>query len=407
MDRALVRAVQQISPQRNAREIVASLTDNQREQIARALRFGVNEVRNVASSLGLAWARYRADENIQDTDRHETWVRRQLDFEAQDRALVLHEKAHSSQNTMEGASESASMVTPVGKKGGGSQETPITPQQPHYGLPDTQTVILPYTQYLSVIPGLLNNYTMTDFSLRMTSVTDILPEALVLPVASAVFARGLYNKVAPTGAGGNWQSTLVDFPATTTAGAPNAERPAWRTFWQKLYQFYTVLGCEYELTFVNSRSTIDATAVIAYGFDTYSTTASGNVFPVGKTMYEMENWKGLRWKSVQGDGDFSQDGNTTTIKGYYKPGQAHRNVNNDEDVKTWTAVGSNPSLAETLRIFIGRGAFSDVDALPINVRCKLRYIVQYKDPVEQLTWPHTGQTQVAISVGNDLLATAS
>lgn len=403
----LVRAVQAISPEQNARRIIRSLSPDQLNQLRRVVPNGIQAVRDVANSLGLAWARQRADDAIEDADM-EGHIGPELDQIAISNAARRLD--FSSTNTMEGASASALVVSKAaagdgGKKG--SQETPITPQKPHYGLQDTSTVILPFTQYLSVIPGTFNDYTMVDFSLRLTSLTDILPTALVLPTAGGAFTKGLFNAVTPTGAGSTWQNPLIEFPQTTTAGSPNNEKPAWRTFWQKLYQYYTVLGCEYELTFVNSRNAINANTVIAYGFDTYGASSSGNVFPTGKQMYEMEAWKGLDWKILKSTADSSGQGCTATIKGYYKPGQAHRNVNNDEDVKTWTAVGSNPSLTETLRVFIGRGCFNDCAWSTINVRCKMRYIVQYKDPVESLTWPHTGQTQVTLSLGNDILPTAT
>jgi hypothetical protein len=402
----LVRAVQAISPEQNARRIIRSLTPDQLNQLRRVVPNGIQAVRDLASTLGLAWARQRADDSIEDTDM-EGHIGHELDLIAQSNAARRLD--FSSTNTMEGASETTNTLRIAGGDGGkkGSQETPITPQNPHYGLADTTTVILPYTQYLSVIPGTINDYTMVDFSLRLTSVTDILPTALTAPTPGATLSTGLYNHVAPTNAGTTWQSTLVEFPQTTTAGLPNNERPAWRTFWQKLYQYYTVLGCEYELTFVNSRNQINSNVVIAYGFDTYGASSSGNVFPTGKQMYQMEAWKGLNWKLLKSTGDSSGQGSTTTIKGYYKPNQAHRNVNNDEDVKTWTAVGSNPSLTETLRVFIGRGCFNDCPWNTINIRCKMRYIVQYKDPVENITWPYTGQTQVAMNVGNDILPTAA
>ena len=345
----LVRAVQAISPEQNARRLILSLTQDQLNQLRRVLPNGIQAVRDVANSLGLVWARQRADDTIEDTD-----MQGHIGQELDDMAIsnAARRLDFSSSNTMEGTSEARLVATSnagEGKKG--SQETPITPQKPHYGLPDTSTVILPYTQYLSVIPGTFNDFSMVDFSLRLTSVTDILPQQLLAPTAGGNFSKGLFNSVTPTGSGNLWPTPLIAFPQTTTNGANTTEKPAWRNFWQKLYQYYTVLGCEYELTFVNSRNAINGNVVIAHGFDTFGSSSSGNVFPTGKQMYEMESWKGLDWKLLRSTADFSGQGCTATIKGYYKPNQAHRNVNNDEDVKTWTAVGSNPSLTETLRIF--------------------------------------------------------
>ena len=229
-------------------------------------------------------------------------------------------------------------------------------------------------------------------------------------------------------------SDSTRYPVELADGTANVyERPQWRDYWAAIYQYYTVLGCEYEIIMYNPLQvknirlmsvaartgglTAPATlvpidngwyntdCVVATQFDTYSSTegATGNVMPL--TYYEeIRAFKNIKWTPVPG-------GQKAIIKGVYKPGDAKRNIANDGDVKTWskTSVGVPTSLSEILTLNFFTDPFFDArlpDAYAtttttepsatgtgmtgvINMEIKLKYIVQYKDLKLQARYPNT------------------
>ena len=286
----------------------------------------------------------------------------------------------------------------------GTQETPISMQKPVYGVPETRTVILPWTQYLSAGVPANNTSACNNFSIRLTSPYDTLVDNLTLPTAGTAIGTGLYNKLAETGQQNTWQATLMSFPAETGAGANTSEAPMWRSYFDKLYDYYTCLGVEYEITVCNPIQKLNADVVVGVGVDTYSTTSTGNVFPTGASLFQMETWPGLQWRVIKSTADGTTDQTFTVFKGYYKPGQEKRNVNNDEDVKTWTKTTEQPSLTETLRIFISRAAFNDqTNRQALNFRIKMKFIIQFKDLKVNYRFPLSGQTAINQSAPADIL----
>ena len=403
MENQLVNYIEQIvGPNGNAYRALQRLNGQQLSELIGYMRTGATTINH------MLWRALHDYMNDRSDEEHENWVNDQLLDAADELALERH-LSNSMQERKQTEAPVEAQSFSSGESGGivrkGNQETPIVAQRPHYGIPETQTVILPFTTYASVVCAGANTATMQQLQVRLTSPYDCLMTSLTAPTGATSYSAGVYNSMLPTGTVTAWASGLYTFPATNTAGGPTAESPMWRDYWDKMYDFYTCLGCEYEITFYNPNTRAGNTDfVIAYGFDTYGSSSSGNVFPTGRTPNQMENWPGLSWKICHSKSDGSYEGTYTTIKGYYRPGQAKRNVNNDEDVKTWTAVDSTPSLTEALTMFIGRAAFNDMtNALGLNVRIKMRYIVQFKDCKEQYRFPYSGQGVLNQSAPTDIL----
>lgn len=317
-----------------------------------------------------------------------------------------------------------------------SKETPISSYPSlSYGLPETHTTILPWTGWVSA--AYLDKSTPLQLKIRMNSPYDMLDmgtEAAIgdgaYPTTKGFYARPIdpQGRISTSGTIGNYPAVFGD--AETTA----AERPQWREYWAALYDYYTVLGCEYEIILYNPvqlkaynnnyirNKTIGGTpfnatyfrdeagnfntdVVVATQFDTYSATATttGNVMP--KTNYaEMRAFKNIRWTPVPG-------GRKAIIRGKYHPGMAKRNIVNDGDVKTWTKVtdGIPNTLSEilTLNFFAdpfnnarkpdGYGNAGDVEPNStgariggaVNMEINLKYIVQYKDLRLQARYPNS------------------
>ena len=322
-----------------------------------------------------------------------------------------------------------------------SKETPISIYPTlTYGLQETHTTILPWSGWVSF--GWLDKSTPLKLALRMNAIWDIFPNTITdLASGGSIAAKAWHNR--PIGTSSANTANAV-FPTTMAAGTNTTERPQWREYWAKLYDYYTVLGCEYEIILYNPIQVKDVRPVLLPGktlvgtnaatypavaalidngwfntdiivgtqFDTYSDTATstGNVMP--QTYYEeVRAFKNIRWTPVPG-------GRKAVIKGTYKPGQASRNIVNDGDVKTWTATSATlPNLKEILTLNFwedpfynarARDAFdtaasyeqSDVGTVikgAVNMEVNLKYIVQFKDLKQQARYPNSITTDQDIT----------
>ncbi len=282
----------------------------------------------------------------------------------------------------------------------GTGETPIDDQRPHYGLPDTTTVILPWTQYFT--PVTFADFRMIACQFRMNSPYDCAVRVLTTPATGSNYSEGVYG-VQP-GQSTTWPATQTNYP-TLASGTTTAEAPQWRGFYEKIYSRYTVLGAEFTLTMVNPRNNRNNDVVMAWGFDASSPNSNARVFPQERQSNEMEFWPDLNWKVIKSCSDGTEDGTFEVVKGYYRPGNAKRNTQNDEDVKTWTNVGSIPTLDERLTLFFGRAGFNGFsDKLALKCKIQIKYIVQYKDPSVNVVYPHGGQTAFALNMPTDVIA---
>lgn len=321
-----------------------------------------------------------------------------------------------------------------------SKETPVILATPSYGLQETHTTILPWSGWLTVAG--LTKTTPAQLKIRMNTPYDMLDVTTqALPTDGALpTTKGFYTSPL-NGTGRYDNSAFCAYPEEFTDNTTQAtERPSWREYWSKLYDYYTVLGCEYEIILhnpmvlytteqqnmaqfnasnvltangighPNGYSRLNTDIVCAVQYDTYSDTATstGNVMPL--TRYsEVRTYKNIKWYPVQG-------GSKTVIRGTYRPGQAKRNIVNDGDVKTWTATSTTlPNLKEILTLnfwndpfYVGQGpATFGTSAGPTasgtgrggcaNMEINLKYIVQFKDLKQQARYPNTITTDQDIT----------
>lgn len=287
----------------------------------------------------------------------------------------------------------------------GAHETQIISQQPTYGLPEVTTVIFPWTTYFSIGLGISPQTFAEDFYLRMGSLYDLFPNTIATqPTGGAAIVQGLYNTMA--GGATTWPNPLVPYPTTPVVGTVTTETPQWRAFYAKLYQFYSVLKTEWEVTFHNPRNGVNADVLIAHAEEAHKAgETTGNIVPTGQYSYIAENWPGLKWHVLHSQGDQGEDMNWLQVKGTYYPNQAKKNVRNDEDVKTWTAMGAQPSLEERIHFKVWKAAFNDQGPQAINVRVHLRIIAQLRDLETQARYPQSGGTAIALDIPVDVLRT--
>lgn len=282
--------------------------------------------------------------------------------------------------------------------GGMVKETPITRAVPEYGLPSTHTAILPYTTYFSVICNDAHSDPAIRFQFRLNSIIDPVVTTPTVPTASAAFAAGIFNQPVTSGPNATtWPATARAFPRTL--GAAAAEAAQYQNWFTAMYRYYTVLGCEYTITVMNARQRRSSNIAVATYIDTFSANNNSQIHPTGATMADMEHWPDVRFYQVDGTGEADNFDTRKTIQGQYKTGAAFRNVENDEDVRTWTRTNVVPAYQENMTIAFARSWMNDwVDELSMAlVRVQLRYIVQFKDLITPFRWP-AGQTTVNFAV---------
>ena len=278
----------------------------------------------------------------------------------------------------------------------GRDETKVTPAAPTYGLPETHTTILPLDMYFSMVLQKDSDFAPGIFEVAQTSIVNPIMTEITAAPSSGSFTRGIYNRPVPNaGSSGTW-ADVGYFPYTFGAG--NKKEKAFYQQWFEIqYQYYSVLGSEWELTVSNCGLSDDEYFTV-YTADQCYGVAANNTIPDTTKLWQIGAYKGVRKHILPADGA----GNWTTsafskIRGTYKPGQARFNVLTDDLTKTWTAIDSNPALTESVKFFFYPGELSGgLAARTLRINCKftIKYIVQFKDLRGDYRYPGTASTSV-------------
>ena len=275
-----------------------------------------------------------------------------------------------------------------------SKETPVS-RYPSltYGLQETHTTILPLRTYCSVKA---TNYEVPQkMEFRLNSIYDIIKHQVAAPPGGTTNAIGdnIYNCKLAGGAIVVNNTKTALFPSQLVAGADATERPFWRDYWANFYEYYTVLGCKYKITIVNTSTQSSAGAAdmeFAYEMDSYSQAqgAAGNVMTVGP-YHEVRGYKNVKWATAHAGTNINTNDYVTSIAGEYRPGMVKHNIINDGDIKTWTQISTNgglPTNTDTLVILAFPGDMntgvrpngdSTTNSNGCMVRIELDYIVQF------------------------------
>lgn len=299
------------------------------------------------------------------------------------------------------------------RNGGGpgnqvSKETPISIYPTlSYGLQETHTTILPFTYWFSA--DCSSHTAPAVHKIRLNSIYDFITTAVATlaagtaPTLSTCHSRPI---------GPNGKSALNAFPTVTNDGTA-VETPYWRNYWTQLYEYYTVLGCEYKITLDCPMTSSGHAAMVGHTIDSWSNTATetGNITPT-TNIAEAMSFKGMRFTPVESARPEEVGRNRKYITGRYKPGQVKRNIVNDGDVKTWTVTdfdgaapaSSVPTLKETLNLFFWRHplahlsntATDEATVTAVNVQVELKWIVQFKDLRDMARYPRTQPTGTTI-----------
>lgn len=318
----------------------------------------------------------------------------------------------------------------------GNGETPITYSKPSYTLQDTHTTIMPLTFYFSAV---LDSYRALDFTFRANSHVNPLITLISAPPPNgtylgARYVTGLYNSKIPSPAAFStatdeptyannintyslygrgdapsetrWTKFKYNFPTTIPAALqPQTFMQEW---YKKMYTYYTVLGCDYELYADIVPTSLDSAnndVLMASVVDSYSSTKTVNQLGNRAYLGDIQYWKNIKYHYLRAN-KREEKNIINKVSGHYTPGDSKRAVVNDEDVKRWTPVANAPEYKEDIHFliypsefnthhqFIGKDAndalsdYSDAAALTkINFKFTVKYIVQYKDLIKKFDRP--------------------
>lgn len=319
-----------------------------------------------------------------------------------------------------------------------SQETPIIYKTPVYHLPNTHTCILPTTFWASAV--LSTDYDALDFIIRLNDYKEPLQTLLSPKPANvgggnvgAQFTKGLYNRKIPrcnnyasnatsantiTGTSTTslytaynapnttrWTADFFTFPMTLNQGSqPLCKMAPW---YEKLYDYYTVIGCEYEIIIegIRDNSYVNSDIVVGSTLDTYSTdpaktqnNKTGNNQMLADCMY----WKNFATEAYLNGKNSDPQSRYKIIKGTHKTGEGTTMVENDGDANRWTRTSSSISADKKLledkhfmlwphpfsthheQLVIGYNDAGTGTAVLqnrtcVNMQINLKYIVQFKD----------------------------
>lgn len=307
------------------------------------------------------------------------------------------------------AARSGATVSSGGGSSGGpvSKETPVSPGEPSYGLQETHTTLCNFDGWFSVTTPDFATPIVTEF--RLTQPHDMLATTLDTVAQAGAWTKGAHN--VPFDNAVSRVSSATVFPQTTPAVASVTDRASWFTYWARIYEYYTVTKCDYEIKIHNPSSTNTNAMLLGMDFNTHTDVAgaSGNKTPQNAALIDMMAFKGIKWMNLTESNAISPNGSLTIIKGSYRPGQARRNIVNDGDVKTWNLINdpatpSSPTLKELLTLYFYRAPMNYVLGTTIagvNVQYTLKYTVQFKDLRAQARYPCVAGTDIVQTIDTD------
>lgn len=300
-----------------------------------------------------------------------------------------------------------------------SKETPVSiPPTITYGLQETHTTVLPWVGWLSVSTESGSAYPQ-QLPIRMNSIQDFMKLTITdqtsgdpVNQSGGFYTRPIneYSQMAivqveGAGPGYDLSTSNYNFPKNLPTNAAT-ERPQWRNYFAQMYEYYTVLGCEWEIIAQSPVKKPGCKMLCGIQYDSYSNASgeTGNVMPNAAHLVDVMAFKNIQWHSIGTDEEDKLG--TTIMKGHWKPGMVKRNIVNDGDVKTWTKITNGvceiPNMNEilTLNFFshpmnhhsnqtapqIQTLVSSDPDIYRkyisrpcANLQIRLKYIVQFKD----------------------------
>lgn len=207
------------------------------------------------------------------------------------------------------------------------------------------------------------------------------------------YADNYRHDVACNGTGGyqqTFRSSSIFDPDLTGTG----HQPIMRDLWASQYDYYTVLACEYKLTFFNAA--FDSTTYTAVGTSQQQLAAVNLSFMRSTNATDFSNASGtgfaypqLEMKNVLETHMLVPD-EKVVISGTVTPGDFIIDAHDADSDPVWTAVGSNPALLRLIGYIITPCQWAAVvgagetQYAAIQVQVVLNYTVQFTQLAQSL-----------------------
>lgn len=276
---------------------------------------------------------------------------------------------------------------------GRTSETPVSiPPTITYGLQDTHTTVLPTCFHFACVN--LDPVVPLTMKLRLNSYNDIICGSTNIKGSISDTTPWFVNrKLQDKQYSQTLSAAFSNFPPFPSTLAENADPQVWyRDWFAEMYEYYTVLGVEYEIIYYNPRSG-GRNSLVAYSVETSGTTAATQI-PEATDLRDLYGFKNIQYRNLQSR-DQAGERAYEIIKGTYKPGSAKRDVSNDGNVKLWTRTAANatPEYIEALQLMhyqhplSSNSSTDEVLGFNLNVQIRMKYIVQFKQLKQQIKYP--------------------
>lgn len=292
-------------------------------------------------------------------------------------------------------------VTPAG-----SRETPIMYAQPSIGFQDTHTTIIPYRIYLGFYKD--HRSLPIDFRFSLVAPGGTVVSAISNVAESATTAYStIANRMIGNASDVAYSANIHKFPRQ---GVSNA--PGWWSWWTKMYDSYTVLGSQYTVTMKNVGYCGSSDVMLGYHIETSTTDDDTNTAPDNVNYTDAKEWKHLSWQFIPGTGTYQTNSDydveeykpaVSVLSGTYRPGQANRLVQNDQDTETWHRTINPPKLRENMHMMFYSSPLSTNSDIRINMELEVKFIVQFKDLKKQLRFPQGADTALSFVAPTDIV----
>lgn len=338
------------------------------------------------------------------------------------------------------------MAVASGARAGGSRtinkkETPLIPRTPVYSFPETFTVSCPVTYQFTVCALLPSVAREVNFDLNdpvqplKTTITDVdlasqVPRTdfgwpVVTNVKSPLDSVGL--PIVP-GTPNQW---LIDVPKHLHMDGTIV--PANLRQWFSMYEYYGIIGCEYNITVTNRQTHPSAAQQISWIEEVQGTGTSKEHYYTNRDVAYFRYHPNVKTTTV-GPFNTNNTSGITHINGYMSGQKNTSNVVDDDQVKTWystmTGPGSNVNTYElpqtknrlTLLFYKHNDNVTSARGLPtaptvtppayyngansianVHVEVTLNFKIQCKDLRQAIRYPAaTGSNSVTIVYPRDI-----
>lgn len=296
----------------------------------------------------------------------------------------------------------------------GTQETPVMLNTRwELGVfTETRSAILPLRFYVSM--NTLSSVYGVALNLRLNAPYNLTTTSMVSQTAGSTRIKGVSVDAPPDGVTNTatqlqGYTTAITLPTgqtltTSGSGVPAGAdlKPAWRQWYEKLYDSYHVVKTEYRVKFRNARSAIDTDAVVYYDYDVSTANNTGNTMPTNVLQEYYKTWKHVEQVKVAPKAQANGERYVAQIEGTWVPGSIAKNTVNATDIKTWYTTGAAPTPAWTEQLsmiaFLRNGASATTH---LDVEIEVAYYVQFRDLKDTVRYPYAGMTNIDLTTPND------